>query len=215
MIKKPNIIFLGAPGSGKGTVAKQLVEKYGYLHLSTGDLFRETLSQNTPLAKQIREYVKQGKLVPDDVTNNMMKQYIVNAINNSKHFLLDGYPRTIEQAEFLKTICDIDLVIYLNISEDLATKRIIGRRNCPNCGEIYNIYFKKPIKDNICDKCNTPLSQRKDDNAEVAKTRFQTYQSATSPLINYYQQQNKLASINVNDNNTDVFAKTCDLIEKQ
>ena len=214
MIKRPNIIFLGAPGSGKGTVAKKLAEKYGYLHLSTGDLFRETLKLDTPLANQIREYIKQGKLVPDEVTNNMMKQYIVNAINNNKCFLLDGYPRTIDQAEFLKTICDIDLVIYLNISEELATKRIIGRRSCPKCGEIYNIYFKKPINDNICDKCNTPLSQRKDDNEIVVKTRFQTYQSSTSPLINYYQQQNKLSAIEVNDNTSDIFTIICSLIEK-
>ena len=214
MIKRPNIIFLGAPGSGKGTVAKKLAEKYGYLHLSTGDLFRETLKLDTPLANQIREYIKQGKLVPDEVTNNMMKQYIVNAINNNKCFLLDGYPRTIDQAEFLKTICDIDLVIYLNISEELATKRIIGRRSCPKCGEIYNIYFKKPIKDNNCDKCNTPLLQRKDDNEVVVKTRFQTYQSSTSPLINYYQQQNKLSAIEVNDNTSDIFTIICSLIEK-
>ncbi len=214
MIKKTNIIFLGAPGSGKGTVAKQLVEKYGYLHLSTGDMFRETLKQYTPLANEIREYMKQGKLVPDSVTNSMIKQYIVNAINNNQHFLLDGYPRTIDQAEFLKNICDIDLAIYLDISEDLATKRIIGRRNCPNCGEIYNIYFKKPIKDNVCDKCNTTLSQRKDDTAEVAKARFETYQNATAPLIDYYRKQNKLISIVVNDNDTDVFGKICDLIKE-
>ncbi len=213
MINYPNIIFLGTPGSGKGTVAKQLVEKYGYLHISTGDIFRKTLSQNTPLAEQIKEYIKQGKLVPDDVTNNMMKQYIISVINDNKHFILDGYPRTIDQAKFLKNICDIDFVVYLNISEDLATKRIIGRRNCPKCGEIYNIYFKKPIKDNVCDKCNTLLMQRKDDNQIVAKTRFQTYQSATLPLIAYYQQQNKLVSIKV-DNETNVFAKTCSLIEK-
>lgn len=213
MISYPNIIFLGAPGSGKGTIAKQLVDKYDYLHLSTGDIFRETLIQSTPLAERIKEYIKQGKLVPDNVTNNMMKQYIISAINNNKHFILDGYPRTVDQAEFLKTLCDIDLVVYLDISEDLATKRIIGRRNCPKCGEIYNIYFKKPIKDNICDKCNTVLLQRKDDNQIVAKTRFQTYKSATSPLINYYQQQNKLASIKVN-NDINVFAKTCSLIEK-
>ena len=141
MIRYPNIIFLGAPGSGKGTVAKQLVDKYGYLHLSAGDIFRQTLNQNTPLAEQVKEYIKQGKLVPDNFTNNMMKQYIISAINNNEHFILDGYPRTIDQAEFLKTICDIDLVVYLDISEDLATKRIIGRRNCPKCGEIYNIYF--------------------------------------------------------------------------
>ncbi|MBP5256890.1 MAG: nucleoside monophosphate kinase [Mycoplasma sp.] len=214
MIKKPNIIFLGAPGSGKGTIAKKLVEKYEYLHLSTGDLFRETLKHDTQLANQIKEYVKQGKLVPDEVTNNMMKQYIINAINNNKYFLLDGYPRTIDQAEFLKTICDIDLVIYLNISEELATKRIIGRRSCPKCGEIYNIYFKKPIKDNICDKCNTQLTQRKDDNEIVVKTRFQTYQFSTAPLIDYYQQQNKLLAIEVKDNTSDIFSIICNLIKK-
>ena len=213
--KLPNIIFLGAPGSGKGTVAKQLVEKYSYVHFSTGEMFRETMNLNTPLATKIRLHMQQGKLIDDDITNNMIKGYLVDAIASQKSFILDGYPRTIDQAEFLKTVCDIDLVIYLDIEENIAIKRITGRRNCPVCGEIYNIYFRKPHRDGICDKCNARLSQRKDDNVETAISRFNTYQKQTAPLIDYYSKLSKLVAIDVNDGTADIFAKVCKLIESK
>ena len=214
--KLPNIIFLGAPGSGKGTIAKQLVEKYNYVHFSTGEMFRETMNLNSPLAAKIRLYMQQGKLIDDDITNNMIKGQLVDALDAQKHFLLDGYPRTIDQAEFLKMVCDIDLVIYLDIEETVAIKRITGRRNCPSCGEIYNIFYKKPCHDGICDKCNMVLAQRKDDNVETAISRFNIYKTQTAPLIDYYAKTNKLVTINVGEENAaDIFAKVCKLIENK
>jgi adenylate kinase len=211
--KLPNIIFLGAPGSGKGTVAKQLVQKYNYLHLSTGDLFRETIGLDTQLADKIRLQMQLGKLIDDETTNAMIKGYLDDAIASNKHFILDGYPRTIDQAEFLKTVCDIDLVIYLDIEQNIAIKRITGRRNCPGCGEIYNTFFKKPQRDEICDKCNTHLLQRKDDNIETAISRFHTYQDQTSPLIAYYEKANKLVTIKVEEGTSDIFTQVCKIIE--
>ena len=214
--KLPNIIFLGAPGSGKGTIAKKLVEKYNYVHFSTGEMFRETMNLDLPLAAKIRLYMQQGKLIDDDITNNMIKGYLADALAAQKHFLLDGYPRTIDQAEFLKTVCDIDLVIYLDIEENVAIKRITGRRNCPGCGEIYNIFYKKPCRDGICDKCNSTLAQRKDDNVETAISRFNTYKTQTAPLINYYTKTNKLVAINVGEEGVaDIFTKVCKLIENK
>ena len=214
--KLPNIIFLGAPGSGKGTIAKQLVEKYNYVHFSTGEMFRETMNLDSPLAAKICLYMQQGKLIDDDITNNMIKGYLVDALAARKPFLLDGYPRTIDQAEFLKTVCDIDLVIYLDIEDNVAIKRITGRRNCPGCGEIYNIFYKKPCRDGICDKCNSTLAQRKDDNVETAISRFNTYKTQTAPLINYYTKTNKLVAINVGEEGVaDIFTKVCKLIENK
>lgn len=218
MINKrlPNIIFLGAPGSGKGTVAKQLVEKYNYVHFSTGEMFRETMNIDSPLGAKIRLYMQQGKLIDDEITNSMIKSYLVNALASQKNFLLDGYPRTINQAEFLKTICDIDLVIYLDIDENIAIRRITGRRNCPQCGEIYNVFYKKPHRDGICDKCNSTLVQRKDDNIETATSRFNTYKTQTAPLIDYYTKANKLVAINVGEESAAyIFAKVCKIIENK
>ena len=152
MIKKmPNIVLLGAPGCGKGTLAKHLVKEMGYVHFSTGDMFREIIQTPTELGKKIKAIMDSGSLISDDITNEMIKTYIEKALKENKHFILDGYPRTINQAKYLKSILDIDLAIYLTISLETAVKRISGRVTCPKCGSPMDwwtrvIGFLRPIK---------------------------------------------------------------------
>lgn len=202
MIKKlPNIILLGSPGSGKGSLAKQLVDRLGYKHFSTGDLFRETMNKDTPLSKQIKETIARGDLISDDITNAMIKDYLVNAVKHNQHFILDGYPRNLKQAEFTASIVDIDKVIYIDIAEELAIKRISGRISCPKCKAVFNTYFTKPKDPGICDCCGTELIHRKDDNIESAKHRFDVYKEQTQPLINYYRKKNKLIGVIATENN--------------
>lgn len=206
MIEKQykNLILLGAPGSGKGTLSEQLVNELKYNHYSTGDLFRATMKLDTPLAKQIKEVIASGKLMPDSITNEMIASYITNDIKNNNHFVLDGYPRTVDQADYLNKLTDIDLAIYLDIEETLAIKRIAGRRVCPNCGKVYNIYFANSQKDGICDVCNASLIQRKDDNEQTAKVRFDVYNKQTSVLIDYYKNKGKLLTVKVDENTKDL-----------
>lgn len=210
----PNIVLLGAPGSGKGTLAQQLVSKFHYQHLSTGDMFRETVKQNSPLAEKIKAIMARGELVHDDLVNQMIKTYIDRCIQNNTPFVLDGYPRTINQANYLKTICDIEVVIYLDINEELAIKRIIGRRSCPQCHSVYNIYFKKPKHDNMCDNCHTTLIQRPDDSIELAKNRFKVYHEQTYGLVDYYQKQKKLITIKIVDNNQHLLDQVSQIINQ-
>lgn len=206
-----NIILIGAPGSGKGTLSEQLISKLDYLHFSTGDMFRDTLRQKTPLAMQIKSVLMSGNLMPDAITNQMISSYITKAINDHQHFVLDGYPRTVAQATFLDKLTNIDLVIYLDISKDLAIKRISGRRVCPNCNRVYNIYFAPTRVEGKCDNCDTQLIQRKDDNELTAKTRFDVYNNQTAILVNYYEKQNKLLRIKIDENTKDLLS----LIENQ
>lgn len=191
----PNLILLGALGCGKGTISNFLVKKYHYLHFSTGDMFRETLNKSGPLANKIKELMAKGSLIPDNITNQMIKDYVTNAIKNNQPFILDGYPRTINQAKFLQSICNIDKVIYIDVDKDLAIKRIDGRRNCPKCNKSYNIYFMPPKHENVCDVCSLPLVQRKDDNATTAINRFNVHLSSTAPLVDFYKKQGILFTV--------------------
>lgn len=194
------IILLGSPGSGKGTIASVLKNQLNMNHISTGDLFRNSLDNNDELSHQIRDIMSTGGLIPDDITNKLAKDAIIKSINEKKSFILDGYPRTLEQAKYLSTVCEIDNVIYLNIDEQILLKRIIGRRSCKKCKEVYNIYFKKPIIENECDKCHLPLFTRKDDNEESFALRINEYKHKTQPLIDFYKQKNKLVEIDSNQN---------------
>jgi adenylate kinase len=209
-----HIILLGAPGSGKGTLAKHLVEQYGFKHLSTGDMFRKVIAENTPLGLNLKNIVATGALVSDDITNAVIKEQLLSLVNNKVSFILDGYPRTPLQAKFLDNIVKPDLILLIDVEKELAIKRIIGRRLCPKCGAIYNIYFKKPKVDNICDNDGEFLIQRKDDNRETISHRFDLYQEITSGLVNHYHDSGNLYRIDANNGIEAILPEVIKLIEQ-
>jgi adenylate kinase len=184
-----NIIFIAPPAAGKGTQSDLLVNKYGYAHISTGDLLRAEVAAKTDLGIKISDIMQSGALVSDDIVSELL----TNALSSlNGPFILDGYPRTIEQAKILEDILNklnkkIESVIYLNVPEDVATKRATGRLSCPKCNKTYHKYFAKPIKDGICDACGTALISRSDDTEETFKVRFTNYMKNTAPLLDYYK----------------------------
>ncbi len=214
MIKNnfPNLILLGAPGAGKGTLSDYLINKFNYVHLSTGNLFREAIKKNSTHSKLITDLVKQGKLIPDFITNDLIEIKIKDLLIANKHFILDGYPRTINQANFLKSICDIDKVIFIKIDQDLAIKRIIGRVSCSKCNKGYNLYFFPPKKENICDVCGGQLIKRSDDNENTVKQRFLEYSKNTLPLLDFYEKQHKLFRVFSSDESINEFCSKVDKI---
>lgn len=195
-----NIFIMGAPGSGKGTFSNKIKEEYNLNHISTGDIFRENIANGTPLGKKAQSYTESGKLVPDEVTNAMVADYLANLEDKKNGYLLDGYPRTLAQAEAFEKMTAgtdqaVDLIVSMEVPEDVLTKRITGRRTCKQCGEIYNIHFKAPAQEGICDVCGSVLSQRKDDNEESLKTRLGEYRANTAPVIAHYEDKNMVAHI--------------------
>lgn len=195
---KKNIILMGPPGAGKGTLAKQLVDRYSLVHISTGDMFREAIKEGTELGKLAQSFIDDGHFVPDDVTIKLVKERLSkdDCVNG---FLLDGFPRTIPQAEALETISSeisrpIDVVINLDCDESELIRRICGRRVCKTCGAPYHIESLKPKVEGICDKCGAPLVQRADDNEEALKVRLGHYVESTQPLLEYYLAKGLLES---------------------
>jgi len=181
-----NLIIFGAPGSGKGTYASRLKDKLNVEVIATGDIFREMIKENTSLGGRVKAYVESGLLVPDDVTFDVLKESLAK-IPKGKGFILDGYPRTVEQAKALDRIANIDAIIHLTVPEWIIVERLSSRRICQNCGAIYNLLFLKPEKDMVCDKCGGPLYQRSDDTPEVIKKRIEVYEKQTQPLLEYYR----------------------------
>ncbi len=180
-----NAIIFGAPGSGKGTYSARLKELLGLEVISMGDIFRAMLTGNDILGRIIKDYVQAGLLVPDIIVIEVLK----DAINNGpkgKGFILDGYPRTLAQAEALEKIAKIDVIIKLLVPDWIIIERLSSRRICKDCGTVYNLRFLKPKKDGVCDKCGGQLYQRSDDNPEVIKMRLDLYERETSPLLRYY-----------------------------
>ncbi len=183
-----NAIIFGAPGSGKGTYASRLQAKLGVDVIAMGDIFREIMKEDTELGRKVKGYVEKGLLVPDDIVIEVLKQRL-NKIPPVKGFILDGYPRTLEQAKVLEKIAKIDVILLQMVPDWIIIERLSTRRICKNCGAVYNIRFLKPKVDNICDKCGGPLYQRSDDNPEVIKKRIQVYQEQTSPLLRHYKEK--------------------------
>lgn len=206
-----NIIMLGAPGAGKGTISSRLEEKYNLPHISSGDIFRFNIKNKTELGVKVQSYIEKGALVPDEITINMMVDRI-SQDDCQKGFIMDGFPRNPVQAKafdeaLAKAHKDIDTVILVAGDLDKIAKRLSGRRVCENCGEAYHIDTLKPKVDGICDKCGGKLIQRKDDTEEVIWKRFDTYKAETEPLIDYYKQKNLLHTV-------DGFASIDDSIEQ-
>jgi adenylate kinase len=185
---KVNAIIFGAPGSGKGTYASRLKSKLGVDVIAMGDIFRENLKEGTPLGKKVKGYVEKGLLVPDDIVIDVLKQHL-NKVPKDKGFILDGYPRTIDQAETLEGIAKINVILLQMVPDWIIIERLSSRRICNNCGAVYNLRFLKPKVDGICDKCGGSLYQRSDDTPEVIKRRLQVYQEQTSQLLQHYKEK--------------------------
>ncbi len=194
-----NIIMLGVPGAGKGTISKELHEKYNLPHISTGDIFRENIKNNTELGKLAKSYIDTGKLVPDDVTINIVVDRLKRE-DCKDGFILDGFPRNIIQADGLKKALSannkkIDVVILVDGDVDKIIKRLSGRRVCEKCGTPYHIETLRPKVDGVCDTCGGKIIQRKDDSEEVILDRINVYNEQTKPLIDYYKKDNLLKSV--------------------
>lgn len=205
-----NIIFIAPPAAGKGTQSALLEEKYGYKHISTGDLLRAEIKKKNDLGNKIEEIISKGELVSDEIITELLKNEL-NTVKDEK-FILDGYPRNIAQAETLNSIFEElniknYVTIYLDIEEDLAKKRALGRVICSSCGATYNTYFQNsmPKESGICDKCKNELKQRSDDNEESFKKRFTTYVEVTNPVLDYYKAKGKLEIIDSNQDSEYAF----------
>jgi adenylate kinase len=183
-----NAIIFGAPGSGKGTYASRLQTKLGVDVIAMGDIFREIMKEDTELGKKVKGYVEKGLLVPDDIVIEVLKHRLAK-IPKGKGFILDGYPRTLEQAETLEEIAKIDVIILLMVPDWVIIERLSSRRICKNCGAVYNIRFLKPKVDMVCDKCGGPLYQRSDDTPEVIKKRIQVYEAQTRPILKLFKER--------------------------
>jgi adenylate kinase len=195
------IVLLGAPGAGKGTQCKRIVDRYGLQHLSSGDILRNQRAAGTELGKKARSYMDSGALVPDEIIVEMM----IDAIEKAPPagFILDGFPRTVNQAvELDKSLAssgqDIDVILNLQIDDQVIEERMTGRRSCPKCGAVYHIKNLKPKVEGVCDNDGAKLIQRPDDKPEVVKNRLKTYHRQTEPLVDYYQESRMLYDIDAN-----------------
>lgn len=209
---KLQLIFLGAPASGKGTQTKMLAKELNIPHIDTGGMLRAAVAEGTEYGKTAKAFMDQGKLVTAEIVIGVVRERLQKQ-DTQNGFILDGFPRSIEQAEALEVILSNinkeenvkTMAINIDVPESELINRIINRRSCEKCGEIYNLKTKPPKTDEICDKCNGNLIQRKDDNAQTATQRIETYKKETEPLINYYKNKNILKNINGNRNIQEIY----------
>ena len=210
-------ILLGPPGAGKGTQAAKIVEKYNVPHISTGDIFRENIKNGTELGKKAQEYMNRGELVPDDLVCEIATDRLMKDDCQARGFLLDGFPRTVYQAEKLdeflaKQGLKLDKVIDLEVAEDDLMIRLTGRRVCKKCGASYHIVNIPPKQEGICDVCGSELFQRADDNEETARNRIDVYNKETSPLVEYYEKAGNLARIDGGASLDETFASIAEAL---
>lgn len=195
-----HLLIMGAPGSGKGTCAVELKDFYSIPHISTGEMFRKAIQEKTPVGVIAQQLIEDGHFVPDDITNQIVKERL--SLDDCKEgFLLDGYPRNLQQAHALSEILNelnikLDAAINLEIEDQVVFDRIVNRRLCSKCGKGYNLISIPPKKEGICDDCNSPLYQRKDDNYETIKERLAVYSEQTKPILAYYEKLGILVSVN-------------------
>lgn len=213
-----NLILMGLPGAGKGTQAEKICEKYNIPHISTGDMFRLAIKEGTELGLQAKSYMDQGALVPDEVTNGIVKERL-SKDDCKNGFLLDGFPRTIAQAEALDQLlkelnASIQFVIEIAVPVEKLVERLTGRRVCPTCGTTYHVLFNPPKKEGICDKDETPLIQRDDDTEATVKNRLKVNVEQSKPLLQFYQEKGCLVSINGEQPITKVFEDIESILEK-
>ena len=210
------VVLLGAPGAGKGTQAKMLIDKYKIPQISTGDILRKAVADGTPLGKEAKVIMDQGGLVSDKIVLGLVEERLKQP-DCKNGFILDGFPRNTVQAESLDKMLagmNLPLTVALNIDVDLndLLKRLTGRRTCKNCGQMYNIYFSPPKKEGVCDKCGGPLFQRDDDREETIKKRLDVYQKQTAPLIDYYSRKNIMKTVMGVGSIEEIFKKAVEAI---
>lgn len=216
--KMKNVILLGAPGVGKGTQAKMLSEKFLIPQISTGDILRKAVKDGTTLGIEAKGFMDRGELVSDRIVIGIIDERIESE-DCRKGFILDGFPRTVIQAEELDKILKnkgypLSVVLSINASEEKIVKRLGGRRSCKECGEVFHINFNPPKKAGICDKCGAGLFQRKDDNEDTIRERLKVYNCKTLPLISYYKNKDKLKSVKGEGDIKEIFSSLCEMIEK-
>lgn len=199
-------ILFGPPGAGKGTQAKLLTKRYGLAHISTGDILRQEVRNNTDLGQKAKGYMESGKLVPDSLVTEMVKKRLQDK-SLDKGFILDGFPRTEAQAKALDAILQggVDTAFYLSTSEKVVVQRLTGRRVCPKCGTNYHLVNMPPKKDMLCDQCAVALYQRPDDNEETVKNRLNVYLKESSAVLDYYKKQGRLQDVSGDMDSEEVF----------
>jgi adenylate kinase len=210
------MILIGAPGSGKGTQSKNLSSKYGFSHLATGDIFRAEIAAKTDLGRKVSEYVKSGKLVPDEIVSKMVASRMESS---SGKYLLDGFPRTLEQARSLDEILKskgrgVDVVVFLNLPMSEVLRRLCSRRVCPGCGDLYNLLTRLPKTEGICDVCGQKLIQRDDDSEQTVKKRLMVYEDLTHPLLSYYKAEGNFHEIDAARPSEVVAGEICRLVDQ-
>ena len=213
-----NILIMGPAGAGKGTMSDLILKEYDIPHISTGDMLRENVRNNTELGKMAKTYMEAGKLVPDDVINAMVEDRLQQP-DCQKGYLLDGFPRTLVQAEEFKKVAEkigkpVESVIALEVDFDQLVDRITGRRICPKCGAIYHIRNHAPKVEGICDECGAELTQRKDDTVEQLKVRMEEYDKSTKPVIDFFEPLGVVSHINAGQAKDLVFAEVKKALEK-
>lgn len=211
-----NIVFMGLPGAGKGTQAERIVATFGIPHISTGDMFRQAVREGTPLGLKAKEYMDKGLLVPDEVTVGIVRERLSQG-DCAKGFLIDGFPRTVPQAEALDaTLAEmgrrLDHVIYLDVRKETLLARLTGRRICRQCGATYHVVFNPPRQEGVCDKCGGELYQRDDDKEETVATRLEVNLTQTEPLLAYYEEKGLLRRVNGEQEIDAVFADIAQIL---
>lgn len=205
-----NLVLMGLPGAGKGTQAEKIVDQYGIPHISTGDMFRAAMKEGTELGLQAKSFMEKGELVPDEVTIGIVRERL-GKDDCVKGFLLDGFPRTVPQAEALESILadlgrKISYVINIDVDKNILLERLTGRRICKDCGATYHLVFNPPAKDGVCDRCGGELYQRADDNSDTVQNRLEVNLKQAKPLLDFYEAKGYLKTIDGQRDIGDVFA---------
>lgn len=211
------IVLLGAPGAGKGTQAKKLIDKYVIPQISTGDILRKAVADETPLGKEAKSYMDKGELVPDSVVIGLVKERLAQD-DCKKGFILDGFPRNTSQAETLDGVLSemsmpLTVALSVDVDFDVLLKRLTGRRTCKDCGQMFNVYFSPSSKEGACDKCGAELYHRDDDEESTIKKRLDVYKAQTEPLIDYYSGKGILKRVDGIGDINDIFNKVVSLLE--
>lgn len=212
------LIFLGPPGAGKGTQAAVISKKYGIAHISTGDILRDNVARETELGLKAKKYMESGQLVPDDVIVDMVERRLKEE-DCRAGFILDGFPRTVVQAEALDKLLEklhitLDGIVYFDVPDEVVIKRLSGRRICKSCGAIYNIHSQPPKKEGVCDLCGGELYQRSDDEESVVRNRLKVYKEQTAPLISYYEKSDKFLRVDASQDSSAVVQAIVEAVKK-